>query len=517
MPPLAFKPDASFFEKIALGAVGAQAVAAYLEARGHRMAELENGSTDTKMWKEVKRKRVRIPDLVCVRCGRRVESRAKSNKPELAMSHSATDAERAWDFGMVDEDWIAFPVCYRTGEEKWTAGRLEQGISYWRSRDRIRWAAAGHIGFFRVADFRARPAVRSSTKGVTEGSETAIGWDAIFSTRAGIVTRVDPPVITVRRNGDGHPHTWSNPRRLPITVQQGDEVAEHQILASAVLPRSEGDLWCSGELPAGHIAALLRSPERTQRFTGMKLARLRAETEYRDEIARAGATPEEDIYVRLEAATYLVAVAGESADTCFRSYLQHAEDQVRLEAVVALAETRTDAAGQVLAGIEDDASAPYFLRSAAAWGLGRIGTDASAQRLIAAFADVNTAIREEALDAVTMLGSEPVPRLLREVFSNDGGVAAGAAEAIRRLRGIPQNAVAELVDRIRSGDPPVWAAWLLGSLPQPDAAAHLEMSRLQAEQPHVHFAVTVLTSFMQSWIARTWEPFPRPQDFSSPG
>ena len=72
-----------------------------LASHGHRFIERERGSTDTKLWKDVKRKRVRIPDLLCLNCGTRIECRAKTDL-ELAMSHSPTDAERAWDFGMVD-------------------------------------------------------------------------------------------------------------------------------------------------------------------------------------------------------------------------------------------------------------------------------------------------------------------------------------------------------------------------------------------------------------------------------
>ena len=72
-----FKPDASFFRKLALGAVGAAAVRSYLDGLGHALVELERGSLDTRLWKDVKRKRVRIPDLVCARCGVRVESRAQ--------------------------------------------------------------------------------------------------------------------------------------------------------------------------------------------------------------------------------------------------------------------------------------------------------------------------------------------------------------------------------------------------------------------------------------------------------
>jgi hypothetical protein len=109
MPRLAFKPDASFFRKIAIGTVGTRAVCSDLSLRGHELVELERGSLDTKLWKEVKRKRVRIPDLVCKRCAMRVESRAKT-KAELSMSHSFTDAARAWDFGMVETDRIAFRI-----------------------------------------------------------------------------------------------------------------------------------------------------------------------------------------------------------------------------------------------------------------------------------------------------------------------------------------------------------------------------------------------------------------------
>ena len=91
MARLSFKPDSSFFRKIAVGAVGARAVCSDLAGRGHEMVELERGATDTKLWKDVKRKRVRIPDLVCSRCGVRVECRTKT-RPELSMSHSPMDA-----------------------------------------------------------------------------------------------------------------------------------------------------------------------------------------------------------------------------------------------------------------------------------------------------------------------------------------------------------------------------------------------------------------------------------------
>ena len=133
------KPDASFFQKIVIGALGARAVADDLSHQGHEMMELERGALGTKLWKDVKRKRFRIPDLVCTRCGARVECRAKTDKPELSMSHSDTEAERRWDYGMVDTDIVAFPVVYCHWGTSWSKGELSESQSYWSQRERNRW------------------------------------------------------------------------------------------------------------------------------------------------------------------------------------------------------------------------------------------------------------------------------------------------------------------------------------------------------------------------------------------
>jgi hypothetical protein len=189
MARLALKPDSSFFRKIAIGAIGTRTVCADLATRGHQIVELERGSLDTKLWKDVKRKRVRIPDLVCERCGLRVESRAKT-KPELSMSHSLTDEARAWDFGMIETDCIAFPVCQAIDEKQWAVGKLGVESSYWHEKNRVRWKAEEGVNYFRVATFRSTAHARTMTKGVTEGSETIIAWKAIFSSRTGTVESV---------------------------------------------------------------------------------------------------------------------------------------------------------------------------------------------------------------------------------------------------------------------------------------------------------------------------------------
>ena len=197
------------------------------------MAELERGSTDTKLWKDVKRKRVRIPDLVCLRCGLRIESRAKT-KADLSMSHSPMDEARVWDFGMVDSDVVAFPVCEANDESYWSLGRLDAVESYWHERNWVKWRTSGVINYFRVGSFRSTPPSGSSTKGVTEGSETSISWKAAFSTRSGTVEAVGPGTVKIRRASDDHRYTWRIGADQSIRVKAGQTVRVNQAIASSV-------------------------------------------------------------------------------------------------------------------------------------------------------------------------------------------------------------------------------------------------------------------------------------------
>lgn len=126
----AFKSGISFLEKISIGAIGTQQVFKDMENEGHKPIELERGSRSFKIWKEIKIKRIRVPDILCVACGTRVESRAKTNF-QISMSHSFSDPERGWDYGIDDSDFVAFVTCERIGESPidWKADEYVQYIS----------------------------------------------------------------------------------------------------------------------------------------------------------------------------------------------------------------------------------------------------------------------------------------------------------------------------------------------------------------------------------------------------
>ncbi|MBI4578256.1 MAG: HEAT repeat domain-containing protein [Planctomycetes bacterium] len=502
MARLAFKPDSSFFRKIAMGAVGSRAVCADLHKLGHRMAELERGSTDTKLWKDVKRKRVRIPDLVCTRCGLRIESRAKTS-PELSMSHSPAEEARAWDFGMVDRDLIAFPVCEAAEETYWSTGRLSSVLSYWHERNWVRWQPKECINYFEVRAFRATPHLKSSTKGVTEGSETSISWGATFSSRTGVVEVVADDRITIRRTSDDHRHTWRLGSGVKPAVQTGETVLENQVIACAVEPIPRQTLRCQGELPNDAIGEMLSSRERTLRFTGVKLARLRHDPGFEAQVRDIAADQDEDASIRLEGASYLTAVCGSRLQQLFSPYLCSADPQTQLEAVIAAGEAGTPEAVEVLGQVIDAVDCPFFLRTAAAWSLGKVASPEAVNRLIRAFADVDHGIRQEALDGIISIGGPAIPLLLLGLREADDSIAAGCAESLRQLPELPDEVVSTVVSDLKTGASSPWATWLVGMLPRERVAS--AVADLQSSAPDLHYAVSLLWSFVESWISRRWE------------
>lgn len=83
-----------------------------------------------KLWKQIKIKRIRVPDILCVKCGCQVESRAKTSL-EISMSHSLSDQERGWDYGLHDKDYVALVVCNQSGDRPidWVAEDIVQYLS----------------------------------------------------------------------------------------------------------------------------------------------------------------------------------------------------------------------------------------------------------------------------------------------------------------------------------------------------------------------------------------------------
>jgi hypothetical protein len=157
----------------------------------------------------------------------------------------------------------------------------------------------------------------------------------------------------------------------------------------------------------------------------------------------------------------------------------------------------------MLSAILDDAERPYFARSAAAWCLSRIGDAEACRRLVQAFGDVNRNLRAEALEGIVSVNADAVPILLGGLQAVDPAIAAGCAEALRQHGTLSADSIREISTQLADGNPSVWTVWLAGHLPRERLAG--AVADLQRTAPELHYAITLLWSFVESWVARHWE------------
>ncbi len=204
--------------------------------------------------------------------------------------------------------------------------------------------------------------------------------------------------------------------------------------------------------------------------------------------------------------SYLVTCCGYAAKPDFQPYLDSGDPQTQLEAIIALGDAGTAEAVALLANILSSPSTKYFLKSAAAWSLGHIGTDKANAKLISAFASVDHNLRYEALENLVSVGCTACDSLLHGLDSTDKNIVAGCAEALRQQERLPQSAVDKLLDHVHSNEPNDFVVWLVGHLPREQV--NTAISQLQLGRPELHYAVTLIWTFLDSWISKYWELTP---------
>ena len=402
-----------------------------------------------------------------------VSSPAPRHRRGYGCPHSTSDAERAWDYGMLDDDWVAFPILSAEDDVR-DVGTLTPRRSLWRERVLTSWKAEGHINIFEVSEFRRTPFKPMGQKGPTEGAELQIEWNARFASIDGRVTEVGANRIRYAKADRTGRSGYCRPghgQRAFVAVD--DAVRTHQVVAGDVAPLGVDRLRCRQGCDERRIEQMLLSHERTSRFTGCKLARLARADSLGDAIRALAQDPAEDIYVRMEARSYLCDVLAESTDLWFRpTLLEHPDGQMRLETVVALAETLTQGAFELLRVVLEDQRQPSFLRSACAWALGCHGSGDAAECLVRAFADIAPEIRNEALLALEQLGTPGVESLVAGLHQGVPDIAAGSAEALRRMGTIAAPHRDQIV-RLAEQGASTWPTWTLAHLRRDDVEQQL--------------------------------------------
>jgi hypothetical protein len=413
---MGFKADTSFLRFLSMGAAGARQLMKIMKEAGFEPIELERYCTSNKIW-TTKVKRLRLPDILCVKTGLRVEVRAKSDL-QIRMSDAPGNPDRRWDVGMRDEDLAAFIACT---DDNGTPVPATEPI-FFSYRDLRRSESKSRLG---------------DPKAASEGTETARTWPSIVPKRNGVVTEVGKAVIRVTMEADGErperPQTFQLRERVPY-VSVGDHfVADASIIGGAPAHRADIKAYLKNKYdPLSEVAV----KEAVDRYAAVKALPFLPEKKKQALVAieqRLGIEKEDRVL--LETAGAGTALGSAKAWEILEGYVWNQERaDMRMEAVFILTELRSPTAGDVLLGIANDADfANDEIRQAAVWGLGKAG----AKRYDDLIAFLKDPERDVVLHAIAAFGADTpkraIERLIEELMSGDTHLAPAASEALRNI------------------------------------------------------------------------------------
>lgn len=496
---MSFKTDDSFLRFLSMGAAGVHQTMALLRSRGFEPIELERYCGANKIW-ATKVKRLRLPDLLCVKTGVRVEVRAKTAL-KIRMSDAPANPDRAWDAGLRDEDVVAFIACFD----------IDDGPQF-----------ADEAVYFTVGALR-ESVDRSKLgppKSASEGAERDRTWPATVPSRDGTVLEATHDKLVVQMKADtGRParRQTYRLRGKAVYVSPGDRFsAKATFLAGA--PPVRADLAACLRrryAPLDH----LRASGAIDRYAAVKALRFRHDIHGRaipaleDLIGR-----EAEERIVLEAAGSAAALGSELGQERIRRFVwdNDKRPELRMEAVLILTELGRSAftREQLNRIAKDRRFDGDELRQAAVWGLGKAGLK-SYEDLLAFIDDLD---EEVALHAITAFGADTprpvIDSLVRDLLADTPRCPPAASSEALRIIG-SRDVLQALVDTAGTVRPvPDWIVATLGRLPPELVRAHLRGSPLLNQ-----VAPMLLTARGTNWLASeaatTGMAFLLKQDISS--
>ena len=477
---MGFKANTSFLRFLSMGAVGVRGTMNQLRDRGFDPIELERYCRSNKIW-TTKVKRLRLPDLLCIKTGMRAEVRAKTEL-KIRMSDARANPDRAWDASMRDDDIVALITCLDTDDGP---KAVDDAVCF-------------TVGSLRASVDRSR---LGPPKSASEGAERDRTWPATVPTRDGIVLEVTDERLIVEMNADA-----LRPARRQTYVLRGKSVYV-----------SPGDTFSAGStMIAGEPSALadlsvyltrrytpledLQSDIDVDRYAAAKALRFRDEPRTQiidaleDLIRRE---PEERVV--LEAAGSAAALGSEFGQEQVSRFIWNNDDrpELRMEAVFILTELGySQFTREQLNRIVSD---PRFegdeLRQAAVWALGKAGLK-SYDDVIALIDDPDENV---ALHAIGAFGADTPQRvidlLVQDLLVGDPRRAPAASEA---LRIIASDEVLRALLKTANVKQPItdWVVATLGRLPPDRVRAALKETPLLNQ-----VAPMLLTAQGAHWLA----------------
>ena len=413
---MGFKADNSFLRFLSMGAVGVHRTMDRLRDRGFEPIELERYCGSNKIW-TTKVKRLRLPDLLCVKTGMRAEVRVKTDL-KIRMSDAPANPDRVWDAGLRDDDIVALLACSDTDEGPEPADEAVY-FTVGALRDSVEGSRLG------------------PPKSASEGAERDRTWPATVPTRDGTVLEVTDERLIVQMNAAAErpARRQTYPLRgKSVYVSPGDTFrARTTILAGE--PSALADM--SAYLPRRYAPLDdLQSGTDVDRYAAVKALRFRDDPRDRvvpalEELIRR----ETEERVALEAAGSAAAFDSELAQERIARFVWNNDDRpdLQMEAVFILNELgRTPfTRGQLNSVVADPRFEGDELRQAAVWALGKAGLKCYEDIL----PWIDDADENLALHAIGAFGADTprpvIDRLVEDLVAGDLRRAPAASEALR--------------------------------------------------------------------------------------
>ncbi len=477
---MGFKADTSFLRFLSMGAVGVHRTMRRFRDRGFEPIELERYCGSNKIW-TTKVKRLRLPDLLCVKTGMRVEVRAKTDL-KIRMSDAPANPDRVWDVGLRDDDIVALITCFDTTDGP---------------------EPADDAVYFTVGALRA--SVDNSRlgppKSASEGAERDRTWPAIVPSRNGTVLEVSDERLIVQMNAGADRPPRRQTYRLrgkSVYVAPGDTFrAQSTILAGE--PPTVADL--SAFLPRRYAPLDdLQADNDVDRYAAVKALRFREDprnqvvTALEDLIRR-----EPEARVALEAAGSAAALGSQFGQEQVAHFIWDNDDrpELRMEAVFILTELGNDpfTREQLNRVVADPRFEGDELRQAAIWALGKAGLKCYEDVL----PFIDDADENLALHAIGAFGADTprrvIDHLVQDLVAGDPRRAPAASEALRVIAS--EQALQALIMIANDRQPvPDWIVATLGRLPPDQVRAALQDSPLLNQ-----IAPMLLTAQGANWLA----------------
>lgn len=480
-----FKSDDSFLRKLIIGAAGTNSTIARLQELGFDPIELERGSTDYKIWKKIKIKRIRVPDILCLKTGTRFESRGKT-KAEISMSHSLQNPDRAWDTGLRDEDYVSM-VVFRQDNEN--AKDIEQ---------------VSPVHFISVKDMRYAFVHNLTTtpgkKGYEEASEIRVIWPTAFANNDSTISSItDNRVVLTgsRKQTVNLSRSYKDGEIMLVPqVAENQRVSSNQVLAS-VMPVTTS-IACGEAVGEAFFANKLTDINMSDRYTAAKALRYTGFQTSKGILVERMNDPNEHVYVQLEAAAALAAQGHEEG-------WQYIEEKVngsgmnvpletQLETIIVLSEIPGIRSELLLIGVLQDRSKNEEIRAGAAWALKQFQTEGSVEALANTFHEISIEIKTQAARALLHIAEPQVPHLLSLLQTTDPVNRDGIAWVLSRVGKFdPNDLQSNNDDNLRR-----WLSYIVGY--GRDNFTESDIEKLCKSDPEVYFAASVLWQLLSSWI-----------------